>query len=170
MLLADLRASHARFTELLRHLLRKHRAQFRLPAVPSHVHAFAVMGKVIEIQPTLISVGPNHAPHQFGKPGLAISREAHHLIFVAELGKTKELRERGVEDAQRVREGDRSSYLYLIVHPHSPHYAAEITETVDGDDCGLLKRRSEERAGKMRPVMLDKMYLPCPLRNDSLCQ
>src|SRR5882762_10029204 len=98
-----------------------------------------MMCEVVQIQPTLISLGADHAPHLFGKPWLAIGRESHHLVLVAVLGKTKELRERGIENAKRMREGDRASYFYLVPLPHSPHRAAGITEAVNRYNRCLLK-------------------------------
>jgi len=55
------------------------------------------------------------------------------------------------------REGNRATYLDLIRPPHPPHHAAEITETVNGNDGSLLKGRGEECARQMRAMMLDKV-------------
>src|SRR5262249_36511689 len=110
------------------------------PAVPGHLHTLTVMGEVIQIEPALIILGTDDVPQLFSKARLAIGGEAHHLVFVAIFGKTEELREGGIEDAQRMREGAGPSYFDLISLSDAPHHAAEIPEAVDGDDCGLLKR------------------------------
>ena len=118
------------------------------------------MGEVVQIKPALILLGADHAPHLFGKPRLPIRGETHHLVLVAILGEAEELRKRGIENAQRMREGNGAPHFYLIALPYAPHHAAEITEAVDGDDGGLLKGRCEECAGEVRPVVLDEVHLP----------
>src|ERR1700720_1415785 len=102
------------------------------------------MSKVIQSQPALIVLCADHAPYLCGKPRLPICGEAHHLVLVAVLGETEELSKRGIKDAKRMREGDGAAYLYLIVLPHAPHHAAEITEAIDRDNGRLLKGRREE--------------------------
>src|ERR1700730_16141123 len=71
--LFDLRPRHPRFTKFLSHLVRKDRSQSRFPAVPGHLHTLTVMGEVVQIEPALIVLGPNHAPHFFSEPWLTIS-------------------------------------------------------------------------------------------------
>src|SRR6266487_3739502 len=126
------------------------------------------MREVIQIQPALIFLSAEHASDLFGKPGLPIGGEAHHLVLVSVLGEAQELREGRIENAQRMRERDGASYLYLISLPQSPHHTAEIAESVDGDDSGFLKGRCEECAGKVRTVMLDEVHLPRLFWHDPL--
>src|SRR2546425_10928650 len=121
------------------------------------------------MQAALISLRADHAPFSFGKPGLPVGGKAHHLVLVTVLWEAEKLRERGIENAQRMREGDGTSHLYLISLPHAPHPAAEITEAVNGDDGGLLKGRREERAGQVGPVMLDEVHLARLAWHNSLC-
>ena len=118
--LLDFGPGHARFAKNLCHLVRKDRAQSRFPAIPSHLHALAVMCEVVQIQAALISLGADQAPHLFGKARLAISGEAHHLVFVAVLGKAEKLRKSGVEKAQRVRESDGAVDIEVVAFADCP--------------------------------------------------
>src|ERR1035438_9385414 len=108
------------------------------------------------MQAELISLRADHTPHLCSEPRLAVSRETHHLVFVAVFGEAEELRERSIENAERMRERDGASHFNLIALPHSPHHATEVTETVYGNDGGLFKGRCKERARQVRTVMLDE--------------
>ena len=52
-------------------------------------------------------------------------------------------------------------HVNLVAAPDAPHDAAEIPEAVNGDHSGFIEWRAKEGAGKMRPVMLDKVNLGC---------
>ena len=89
---------------------------------------------------------------------LAIRRKPHHLVFVAIMGKAEILRQRLVEDAERMRKihaavlpRDRSPL------PDAPSRTGEIAEAVDRNDHGLLERRHVKGRGQMREVMLDSV-------------
>src|SRR5215471_7293110 len=99
----------------------------------------------------------NDATDLIEKPPLAVRRKPHHLVLVAILGESEELRERRVEQAQRMRELDRAPDLNLVAAPDTPHDAAEVAEPVDRNDGGLIKWRCEEGAGQMGAVVFDEM-------------
>src|SRR4029077_5093009 len=147
----------------------KDSAEHRLSSVPSHLHTFRVVGEVVQIEPTLILLRPGYPTNLFGKARLAVGGEPHHLVFVPVFWEAEELRKCGIENAQRMREGNRPSDFYSIPSSYTPHHTAEIAEAVDGDDGGLLKRRREECAGEMRPMMFHKMDVTTLLGHDSLC-
>ena len=88
---------------------------------------------------------------------LAVGRQAHHLVFVAVLREAEELRERGVEQAERVRELDAAADVDVVAAADAPHDAAEVAEPVDRDDRRFVERRGEERAGQMGAMVLDEM-------------
>src|SRR6202043_2104273 len=93
----------------------------RLAALPSHLDALRMMPETIQIQAYLIVRGANHLANLFLETRLAISAEAHHLVFVAVLGKSQKLGKRRVEQAQRVRELRRAHDLELIALADAPH-------------------------------------------------
>src|ERR1051325_4509238 len=90
---------------------------------------------------------------------LAVRAEPHHFVFVAVLPEAQILRQRRVEDSERVRKSDRAIDRELIAASDSPHAAGEISQPVDRQQRRFVKRRNEKRAREMRLVVLDPMYL-----------
>ncbi len=105
--LLDFRAGLPRLPERFPHLVREHRADRGLAIVPRHRDSLAVMQEVVEVQPDLVFFGADQFARLLGKSRLAVRGEAHHLVFVAVLGEAQKLRERRVEQSQRMRETER---------------------------------------------------------------
>jgi hypothetical protein len=101
------------------------------------------MGEVVEVEPALNVVthdlGSNDLAYSIREARLPVGGEAHHFVLVAVLRKAEELRERGIEDAEGVRKQDGALDLDLVALADAPHDAAEVAETVDGDDGGVLE-------------------------------
>jgi hypothetical protein len=58
------------------------------------------------------------------------------------------LSESGVDEAERAEESDGAMDIEMVAFADAPHEAAEIAETVDGDDGGFIKGGGEESAGE----------------------
>jgi hypothetical protein len=56
-----------------------------------------------------------------------------------------------------VRKQDGALDLDLVAAADAPHDATEVSETVNGDDGGVLEGGCEEGAGQVGAVMLDKV-------------
>jgi len=132
-------------------------AEGRLAPVPAHDHALIVMGEVTEVEADLIVIGTDDVADLLEEARLAVSGESHHFVLVAILGESEELGEGGVEEAEGVREADGAAHVDVIAAADDPHDAAEVAEAIDGDDGGLIERRTEEGAGEVGAVMLDEM-------------
>ena len=153
----ELAPRHARRAEHVDHLLRIDRPERRLAAVPGHLDAFGVVDEVVEVEADLVAFDADDVADLRGEARLAVGRQAHHLVFVAVLREAEELRERGVEQAQRMRELDAAAHVDVVAAADAPHHAAEVAEPVDGDDRGFVERRGEEGAGQMRAMVLDEV-------------
>src|SRR5215475_6901317 len=86
---------------------------------------------------------------------LAVRSEPHHLVLVAVFPKAQVLRDRRVEETERVREGDRSGNRQFLVTAYAPHRAGEISQSVDRQQRRLVETGDEKRTGQMRLVMFD---------------
>src|SRR6478672_5531400 len=87
-------------TKSLHKLVRKDSANNWRTLVPGHVHAFRMMTKVIEVQTKLPAFfGAKDVAKFFDVARLAVGRQAHHLAFIAIMGKTDELRRRRIHDS-----------------------------------------------------------------------
>lgn len=128
-----------------------------LTTVPAHDHALIVMGEVTEVEADLIVMSADDVADLLEESRLAVSGESHHLVLVAILGEAEELGEGGVEETEGVREADGAADVDVVAAADAPHDAAEVAEAIDGDDGGLIERRTEEGAGEVGAVMLDEM-------------
>ena len=75
------------------------------------------------------------------------------------MGKAKILRQRLIEDAERMRKIDAAIDADVAALPDAPGGAGEIAEAVDRDDDRLLEGRDVKGRGEMGEVMLDFMKL-----------
>ena len=71
--------------------------------------------------------------------------------------KAKVLRQRLVEDAERMREVNAAGDGDDITAPDTPGRTGKITEAIDRDDSRLFERRDMERRREVREMMLDGM-------------
>src|SRR5271157_2637358 len=146
-----------RLAQTFNQVIRVESADGGLATFPRHLGARAVMEEVVasqlEVHPT--AVGRNHDPPELvQKFRLAVGGKSHHFVFVPVLREAQVLRERGIENSQRMRKRDRAHRLDLATAPHTPHRAGEVAESVKRKYRRLLERRHEKRAREMRPVML----------------
>ena len=127
----------------------------RRPLVPGHVDALLVVQEVVEAELEHRPVELHELAHLVEVARLAVGREAHHLALVAVVREAEPLRDRGVEDPERVRVEDALEHLELVAVALGEHRRGEVAEAVDGEDRGVLERRDEERARDVRLVVLD---------------
>ena len=78
--------------------------------------------------------------HRLEHLGLAVRREAHDLVLVAVVRETEELREGGVEDAERVREDDAVEDLEAVAAADGEQCRREVAEAVERENRGFLER------------------------------
>src|SRR6266542_3817992 len=81
----------------------------RLGAVArGHLRAVAMVSEVpqaeLESDPITVAAAKNDATKLILESGVAVSREAHHLVLVTEFPETEKLADRRVIEAQRMRE------------------------------------------------------------------
>ena len=130
------------------------------------------MAKICEIE-LVGSIGskPYDLSHGVHECRLAIGREAHDLVFVAVMRKAQILRQRLIEDAERMREIHASVDGDGLASADPPRSAGEVAEAVDRDDDGFGERRNMEGRGKMREMMLDPVHLAMKaLSREARCQ
>jgi hypothetical protein len=99
MTLQDFTSRDSWLAEDLPHPAGKNRANYGLTSLPGHVYALCVMSEVIEIQAALISLSFHDIAQLLHEARFSVGGQAHHLVFVAVVRKTEELRKRGVEKA-----------------------------------------------------------------------
>ena len=137
-----------------------------LAAVPLVVDLLAVMAEVVEVElEGPVVAQPHDLAHRVEVARLAVGREAHHLVLVAVVREAQVLRERLVEDAERVREVDALRRRRSRVPRPTPHAALAkspkpSTETTDG----LVERRDVEGRREVREVVLDAVHLAAERR------
>ena len=145
-------------------LLQRVASTARRPAgVPSfHWYAtlLAVMAEVAQVELEGAVVLELHdLPHRVDEARLAVGREPHHLVLVAVVREAEILRQRLVEDAERMREVDAAVDREMRRPRPTPQRALrEVAEAVDRDADRLVEGRDEEGRGQMREVMLDGVH------------
>jgi hypothetical protein len=113
------------------------------------------MDEIVEIKPHLIAGSSDDLADLRNKTGFAERGQTHHLVLVAELGESKELRKGGVKEPEGVREMHTAADFKMIGAADTPHQAAKIAEAVDGNYGCFVEWRRKESAGKMGAVMFD---------------
>src|SRR5438034_3890023 len=118
------------------------------------------MAKICQIE-LISSIGSKlyDLAHGLHECRLAIRRKSHDLVFVTVVWKAEILRQRLIEDAERMREIHASIDGNGLAPSHPPRCAAEIAEAIDREDDGFGKRRNMECRGKMCKVVLDPVHL-----------
>src|SRR6185437_3444563 len=125
---------------------------------PRHFRPFALMTEILETEAEgKRRVRPDDFPEFAEKFRLAIGREAHDFVFVAELPKSKVLREGGVVHAERMRERDFAKDVHLRAFARGPHGAGEITQTIHRKNGCAFMRGNKKGARKVRGVVLDAL-------------
>src|SRR5262249_24481290 len=88
-----------------------------------------------------------------------VRRESHDLVLVAVMREAEILRERLVEDAERMRKRHAAADIDVAAAPQPPGRGGEIARPVDRNANRFLERRHQERRSHMREVMLDMVEL-----------
>src|SRR5690349_18176250 len=144
--LVDCGAGFARGPEDVGEPLGVDRPGNRFATFPRHLDAAAVMSEVVEVEANLVAGNVDQLPHLRQEARLAVCSEAHHFVLVSVFWKTEVLRERRIEQAERMRKADRAESVEVVTAAHAPHHAGEIAEAIDGDHGSFVKWRHEERA------------------------
>src|SRR5689334_15097860 len=118
----DLGARLAGRAEQLDELCREQIAENWLTVVPSHVDAFTVMDEVVQVQLKRAVALQTHNPvHLLHECGRAVRRKTHDFAFVAVAWKSEPLGDSCVEDAEGVREMDRTFDIQACLPTDAPH-------------------------------------------------
>ena len=88
---------------------------------------------------------------------LAVSRQAHHFVFIAVLQEAEILGDRRVVQSERMRKSNCPKDVQAVSPARCPHGAGEVAQAVGGEHRGAIKRRNEKCAGQMCTVVLDAM-------------
>src|SRR4051794_7931446 len=79
--------------------------------------------------------------HGVKESRFAVGRQPHQFVLIAVVGKSKILRQSLIEDAKRMREMHPRVNSQARLMPHSPCSAREVTEPIDGHNCGFVEWR-----------------------------
>src|SRR5262245_9990500 len=101
-----------------------------------------MMAEIIKVQPEgSIRQETDKLSHAFEIRCFAVWREPHHLVFVAVVRESEILRQRLVEDAERVRKIDSLRHRKIRSRSKAPGRAGKISKTVHRYSERLLERR-----------------------------
>ena len=117
-----------------------HISQHRLPVVPSHIYAFAVVNEIIQIQAALVLFSMDDVSDLFCEPGLPVGRQPHHLVLVSVLREAEELRERGIENAERMRKRHAAPDSDIAAVPEAPGCGGEVAGAIDAVHISALDK------------------------------
>jgi hypothetical protein len=142
-------------------LRREYAADRRLAVVPRHLHAVGPVAEERQIElEGAVGAEMKELPHAIDVRGLAIRRQPHHLEFIAVFPEAEELRQREIQQAERMRIEDAAIDSERAAGGASPRRAHEIAEAVNRAHCRLVERADERGARQVRGVMLDETRLP----------
>ena len=100
------------------------------------------------------------AQNRLGEARLAVRREPHQLVFAAVDREPAVVGERGIQQPQRVRKVQLLGQRDAIAAAHPEARRRPLADAVNRQDRRLVERRREERAGRMRLVVLGKDEAP----------
>ena len=142
-----LRCPHRPFEERAQ-LLRRHAIRVVVDEV-AHVEVVAaVVFEVDDLQESLVVL-------VFLAVHLAVRREAHDLVLGVVDAESEVCGDRGVEEAEGVRELDVLDEVDVVVLADADGGRAPLSDAVDGHDRRLLERAEQERGRGVREVVLD---------------
>ncbi len=122
-----------------------------------------VVGVVAEAAQVKLEAAVRQHAHQFAHlrqvARLAVGRQAHDLVLVAEVREAEELGDDAVEDAKRMREVDATVDADGIAAAEAPGAGGEVAEAVDRQADRLVEIGGEEGGGEVGAVVLDVMDL-----------
>src|SRR5262245_9122962 len=87
----------------------------------------------------------------------SVWRQPHDFVFVAIVRKAEKLRDRLIEDAERVGEVDPFGDPYVVAASNAPGGAGEVAEAVERYRHRLVEGRDVERGGEVRQMVLDRV-------------
>ena len=146
-LVAPARRAEQRFE-----LRREDRAERRFAVLPRHLHALRPVPEVRKIElETAVVFELNERLDLAHEPRLAVRREAHHLEFVAVVGKPEVLRDGEIQQPQRVGEEHAPVDGQTRAGHAAPGRADEVAEAVDRADRRLVERRRRTRRWRGAP-------------------
>ena len=91
--------------------------------------------------------------HEIHLRWLAVGRQTHDLVFLAEPLEADELAQRRVKKSQRMRHVHAVEDFYFVVAATREHRRGEVARTVVGKARRLIKVARKIRAGDMRQMM-----------------
>src|SRR5436305_12300369 len=93
---------------------------------PALVGTLAVVREVIEVEREERPVEADEPPELVDVRTLAVRSEPHHLAFVAVVREAEPLRDRRVEEPERVREEHAAEHLELVTAAVREHRRREV--------------------------------------------
>src|SRR5690348_3801375 len=111
------------------------------------------MNEVLKAEGEPRPVGLHDFPERIEKLRLAVRRQAHNLVLVAEFQKAQILRNPAVIQPQGMRKSNRSVDVHARPEAGSPQGARKIPQPVGGEKRGFPKRRTIKSTGEMSKVM-----------------
>jgi hypothetical protein len=133
-------------------------------------HVLAMMPEVTQIQTERAVLAHAHdLAHGVEELWFAVGRQAHHLVFIAEVRKAKVLCERRIEDPERMRKVDASIDPDPVAASHPPGRAGKIAKAIHRQHHRFLEGRHQIGRGQMGQMMFHVMDLgPEPLPRKQL--
>ena len=139
-------------------------AEERVEAGVRHLEARAV-AEVVQVEPER-AVGlqvDQVVENRLCKNRLAVGGQAHDLVFARVDAKPRVVRERRIEQAQRMGEMEFANHLQAPPAPHGRGGGRPFAHAVHGQHRGLVEGGRVEGAGGVRQMMLGEEQLPAPV-------
>ena len=99
---------------------------------------------------------------QIDVPRLAVRRQAHQFVLAGIDLEATELRERRVEQAERVRKQDLAQELELVPAADAPGGGRPFADAVDREHRSLVERRRKKSARCMALVVFGEQHAAIP--------
>jgi hypothetical protein len=136
---------------------RPHVADDRRALVPLHQHLLGPVPEVLQRQRKAAARRERHeAREAIGVTGGAVRRQPHDLVLVAVVREAQVLRERQVEQAERVREEHAVTHVERRAPSVPDRRADEVAKPVDRADRRLVEPARVERTGEVCGMVLDE--------------
>ena len=122
-------------------LCRKQIAEFRRSSDPLVSNSLLVVAEVGEVEfVAATGLQANNFTHGADELWLSVRSKPHNLVLIAIVREAQILRQRLVEDAERMGEEDVAVNPDVVAVTDPPSSASEITKTINGDDHCLIER------------------------------
>jgi len=121
-------------------LCRKQIAEFRRSSDPLVSNPLLVVAEVGEVEfVAAIGLQADNFTHGADELWLSVRGKPHNLVLIAVVREAQILRQRLVEDAERMGEEDVAVDPDVLAVTDTPRSASEITETINGDDHRVIE-------------------------------